>query len=497
MSIIYTGYMPKVEEILEVAHNMDSKGKTLIEKAYSFAEKAHEGQLRKSGEPYFFHVFQTAKNLADLGMSPIVIAAGFLHDVLEDTKTSEDELRKEFDDVIVSLVKGVTKLGTVKYKGIERNVENLRRFFVSMTEDLRVLVIKLADRLHNIETLEHVRPDKQRRIALETLEVYAPLANRLSMGKLKGRLEDSAFRFAYPKEYEEVSKLLVSKKDVEEKYLIEVKNELINKLEKEKIDNTHVDYRQKHKYSLWKKLNKYEMDISKIYDILALRVVVNSVADCYHVLGIIHGTWTPLPNRFKDYIATPKLNGYRSLHTTIFTGTGGIVEIQIRTYEMHKEAEYGIAAHFMYKEKDIADMDSDKLEWVRELKDLNDMNDSGDNPEKFLKEIKMDFFKDRVFVFTPKGDIIDLPEDSSIIDFAYAIHTDIGNHTQSARVNGKNVALHTKLKTNDIVEIQVNKNTNPSSKWLDYTKTSLARKHINNYLKSHSLLSKFLSFGKS
>lgn len=485
---------PKIEEILKFVPDAGAKGKALIEKAFNFAHKAHDGQLRKSGEPYFNHVFLTAKNLADLGMSPVVIAAGFLHDVLEDTKTQEEDLRKEFGDEIVSLVQGVTKLGTVKYKGIERNVENLRRFFVSMTEDIRVLVIKLADRLHNIETLEHVRLDKQKRIALETLEVYAPLANRLSMGRLKGRLEDAAFKFAFPKEYEEVRKMLIAKKDVEEKYLIEVKNELIEKLKKDKIKNTHVDYRQKHLYSLYKKLKKYDMDIGKIYDILALRVMVDTVADCYHVLGIIHGTWTPLPNRFKDYIATPKLNGYRSLHTTIFTGTGGIVEIQIRTYEMHEEAENGIAAHFAYKEH--KNMDPDQFSWIQELRNLNDITGERAKPEKYLQAIKMDFFKDRVFVFTPKGDIIDLPEDASVIDFAYAIHTDIGDHAQGAKINGKNVALHTKLHTNDIVEVQVNKNANPSSKWLDHAKTGLARKHINNYLKSHSLLSKFLSFGK-
>ncbi len=487
--------MPNIDEIFSLIPSIGAKGKAIIKKAYDFANKAHHGQLRKSGEPYFTHVFKTAKNLADLGMGPTVITAGFLHDVLEDTKTTEEELTREFNKEIVSLVQGVTKLGTVRYKGIERNVENLRRFFVSMTEDLRVLVIKLADRLHNIETLEHVRPDKQKRIALETLEVYAPLANRLSMGRLKGRLEDAAFKFAYPKEYEQVHKMLLAKKGVEEKYLIEVRDELIQKLKKDSIENTHVDYRQKHLYSLWKKLKKYDMDIGKIYDILALRVKVNTVADCYHVLGLIHGTWTPLPNRFKDYIATPKLNGYRSLHTTIFTGTGGIVEIQIRTYEMHNEAENGIAAHFAYKEG--KNIDLEQFEWVRELRDLNDINGDKNNPEKFLKDIKMDFFKDRVFVFTPKGDIIDLPEDSSVIDFAYAIHTDIGNHAQGAKINGKNVALHTKLHTNDIIEVQVNKNANPSSKWLDHTKTGLAKKHINAHLKSHSLLSKFLSFGKS
>ncbi len=491
--------IPKISEILAFIPEKEAKGKMLVERAYNFAFKAHGGQLRKSGEPYFNHVFATAKNLADLGMGPIVIAAGFLHDVLEDTEAREEELAKEFGGEIVSLIKGVTKLGTVKYKGIERNVENLRRFFVSMTEDLRVLVIKLADRLHNIETLEHVRPEKQRRIALETLEVYAPLANRLSMGRLKGRLEDGAFKFAYPKEYEEVKKLFLTKKGVEEKYLFEVRDELVKKLEKDNIQNTHVDYRQKHLYSLWKKLKKYDMDIGKVYDILALRVMVDTVTDCYHVLGIIHGIWTPLPNRFKDYIATPKINGYRSLHTSIFTGTGGIVEVQIRTYEMHQEAEYGIAAHFAYKEmKGGKNIDLKQYEWIHKLRDLNtEIDIEKEKPETYLKNIKMDFFKDRVFVFTPKGDIIDLPEDSSVIDFAYAIHTDIGNHAQSARVNGKNVALNTKLKTNDIIEIQINKNTNPSSKWLNHVKTGLARKHINNYLKSHSLLAKFLSFGKS
>ncbi len=493
--------MPDLKEIFDLIPNISLKGKMLVEKAYDFAKHAHEGQLRKSGEPYFLHVFKTAKNLADLGMGPTVITAGFLHDVLEDTKTTETELTKEFNKEIVSLVKGVTKLGTVRYKGVERNVENLRRFFVSMTEDIRVLVIKLADRLHNIETLEYVRPDKQKRIALETLEVYAPLAHRLSMGRLRGRLEDAAFKFAYPEEYENVKKLLIARKDTEEKYLQEVKEELLKKLKKDGIKNYHVDFRQKHLYSLWRKLKKHEMDIGKVYDILALRVMVDTVADCYHILGLIHGTWTPLPNRFKDYIATPKINGYRSLHTTIFTGTGGIVEIQIRTYEMHYQAEYGLAAHFAYKEKRetrASNIDLDQIEWVNKLRHLSSvLEKETEKPEAYLKSIKMDFFKDRVFVFTPKGDIIDLPEDATAIDFAYAIHTDIGNHAQAAKINGKNAALHSKLKTNDIVEIHVNKNTNPSSKWLDHAKTGLARKHINTYLKSHSLLSRFLSFGKN
>jgi GTP pyrophosphokinase len=430
-------------------------------------------------------------------MKAKTISAGLLHDVMEDTPILREELVKEFGEEIVEMVEGVTKLGKVKYKGVERNVENLRKFFISIAKDLRVLVIKLADRLHNMETLEHVEPEKQKRIALETLEIYAPLANRLSMGRLKGKLEDAAFSFAYPKEYEEVKKLLTDRKDVDEKYLIEVKDILTEKIKDAKIKNAIIDYRQKHLYSLWKKLQKYDMDISKIYDIIALRVMVNTVADCYHVLGLIHGEWTPVPNRIKDYIASPKANGYQSLHTTIFTGTGGIVEIQIRTHEMHEKAENGVAAHFIYKEKTGLDkIASKQFEWVQKLHELN-VSEHEDDPEKFLKTIKMDFFNDRVFVFTPKGDIIDLPEDSSVIDFAYAIHTDIGNHAQGSTINGKNAALNTKLKNNDIVEVQVNKNAKPSSKWLDYAKTSLAKKHVNNYLKSHSLLSKFLSFGKN
>ncbi len=487
--------MPSINEIISIIGKLKKEDQDLIQKAFDFAKKAHSGQKRKSGEPYFNHVFATAKNLAELGMDATVISAGFLHDTLEDTEATEEELRKEFGDEIVELVNGVTKLGTVKYKGVERNVENLRRFFVSMADDLRVLVIKLADRLHNIETLSHVRPDKQKRIAMETLELYAPLANRLSMGKLKGRLEDAAFRYAYPKEYEEVKKLLSEKKDASKKYLYEVKNALEKKLTESKIENSKVDYRSKHLYSLWKKLQKHDMDIDKVYDIIAIRLLVNSIEDCYHVLGIIHGNWKPLPGRIKDYIANPKPNGYRSLHTTIFTGTGGIVEIQIRTYEMHDEAENGLAAHFSYKEI-INSTDSEskkKYEWVYQLKELKNLNE---NPETFLKTIKMDFFKDRVFVFTPKGDVIDLPEDSSAIDFAYAIHSDVGDHAQRAKVNGKIAQLSVKLKNMDIVFVETNKNANPSSKWLTYAKTAVAKKHINAYLKENSLLSKFLSFGK-
>jgi GTP diphosphokinase / guanosine-3',5'-bis(diphosphate) 3'-diphosphatase len=486
--------IPSLNDIISLVPNIKVREKALISKAYSFAEKAHAGQLRKSGDSYFLHAASTARNLAELDMGPVVIAAGLLHDVLEDAGVTEEELKNEFGLEILNLVEGVSKLGKVRYKGIERNVENLRKFFISVAKDIRVLIIKLADRLHNIETLEYVRPDKQKRIALETLEIYAPLANRLSMGKLKGRLEDAAFKYAYPKEYDLVEKLLIEKKDANIQHLIEVKNKIEEKIADSKIKNFSIDYRQKHLYSLWKKLQKYNMDIDKIYDIIALRVMVRNVTDCYHILGLIHGEWIPVPNRIKDYIASPKANGYQSLHTTIFTGAGGIVEIQIRTHEMHEKAENGMAAHFIYKEKD-EERKEKQLQWINQLSDLNQEDEK--NPVKFLKSIKMDFFKDRVFVFTPQGDIIDLPEESSVIDFAYAIHTDIGNHVQGAKINGKNSTLGTKLNTNDIVEIQTSKNSHPSSKWLSYAKTSLAKRHINNYLKSNSLLSKFLSFGKS
>jgi GTP diphosphokinase / guanosine-3',5'-bis(diphosphate) 3'-diphosphatase len=485
----------RLADIEALATDTNKEGRILIEKAYDTASKYHHGQFRKSGEPYFSHVYATAKNLADLGMSAEVIAAGLLHDILEDTEMPEEELEREFGADILKLVKGVTKLGTIKYKGVERNVENLRKFFVSMAEDLRILVIKLADRLHNIETLEHVDPSKQKRIALETLEVYAPLANRLSMGLLKNKLQDGAFKYAYPKEYQEVSKLLAERKDTKEKYLMEIKDALEAILKKEKIKAT-IDYRQKHIYSLWKKLQKYDMDMGKIYDIIAMRVKVETVTDCYHVLGLIHGAWTPVPGRIKDYIATPKKNGYRSLHTTVFTGTGGIVEIQIRTHQMDRDAENGFAAHFSYKETGIKEAPK-QYDWVDQLRSLQHLHKEIDNPDQFVSTVKMDFFKDHVFVFTPKGDIIDLPEDSSVIDFAYAIHTDIGNHAQGAKINGKNSSLHTKLKNNDIVEVQVNKKILPSAKWLLSAKTSLARKQINAHLKEHSLLSKFLSFGQN
>lgn len=492
--------MPHSNDITSLLADVNKKDKELIEKAYLFAERAHEGQKRNSGEPYFNHVFETAKILASIGMDTKTIVAGLLHDVLEDTKTTEEELKKEFGEEIVILVNGVTKLGKMKYTGTERHVESLRKFFMAMANDLRILIIKLADRLHNIRTLQYVKPEKQKRIALETIEIHARLADRIGMHKLKGELEDAAFPYVYPKEYAEVEKLLEKNRESNADELARVSGEIEKELKNQGVKIIEISTRAKHKYSLWKKVKRYNMEIEKVYDIVALRVIVKDIEECYRVLGIVHGLFQPVPGRIKDYIATPKRNGYRSLHTTVFTGNGGIVEIQIRTPEMHAEAAYGIAAHFIYKEmgkghngQSNGDHMDKNLEWIDQLKELHKIVDK---PSKFLESLKMDLFQDRIFVFTPKGDVVDLPKDSSPIDFAYAIHSDIGNHAQSANINHKMSPLSTKLKNNDIVEIVVNKKANPSSKWLDYAKTTMAKKHINAYLKDNSLLSKFRSFAK-
>ncbi|MFA6301430.1 MAG: RelA/SpoT family protein [Candidatus Paceibacterota bacterium] len=490
--------MANVNEIFNLIGNgVNDKEKELINKAYEFAKNAHENQKRASGDPYFLHVFETAKTLAQFGMDTQTIAAGLLHDVLEDTKATEEEIKNKFGDDILFLIKGVTKLGTLKYQGHERHVESLRKFFIAMANDLRVVIIKFADRLHNLNTLEFLpNEEKKKRIAIESIEVYAPLANRLGMGKLKGDIEDAAFPFAYPKEYMQIEEIIKEKKDLYKKYLTEVSGELRKELNKNKIKFEEIDYRIKHKYSLYKKLLKYDMDIEKIYDVVALRIVVDTVEECYRVLGIVHSIWNPLPGRIKDYIAVPKPNGYQSIHTTIFTGLGGIAEIQIRTKEMHAEAAYGIAAHFAYKEHGSKKVkqDKNKFKWVEELKELNY---SPGDPRKFIDHLKMDFFSDRIFIFTPKGDVIDLPENSTPIDFAYSVHSDVGNHVSAAKINSKMLPIYSKLKNGDIVEIITKKDAKPSGKWLEYAKTTAAKKHIKSFIEKNSLLTKFKSFGRS
>ncbi len=456
-----------------------------IQRAYEFAEHAHVGQFRANNEPYVIHVAHSALHVAEFGMDATTVIAALLHDTIEDTPVTENQLREEFGDDIVFLVNGVTKLGTLKYRGEERHVESLRKFLVASAKDVRVIVIKLADRLHNLETLHGLkdRPDKQKRIARESIEIYAPLADRLGMGKLKGQLEDLAFPYAYPKECAIAEELFKQKKKVTEKYTEKVYRSLHKEVVKFNIKIIKSDYRIKHKYSLYKKLVKRDMDIEKIYDLVALRVIVPTIEDCYKLLGMIHSMWRPLPGRIKDYIANPKPNGYRSLHTTIFTGDGGIAEIQIRTLEMHENAEYGIAAHFAYKEGMQV---TPTTTWIKELSGT----DENSRSEYFLKQLKKDYFSDRIFAFTPKGEVIDLPEESSAVDFAYAVHSHIGNHATGAVINGKHSPMKTKLQNGDIVQIITRNDANPSSKWLDFAQSTLARKHIQRYLREHSLMSR-------
>ncbi len=459
--------------------------KALIQKAYDFAKTKHEGQKRASGEPYFVHAFAVGKNIADLGMDTKTIVAGLIHDTLEDTETTKEEIEKAFGKDILFLVEGVTKLGKLKYRGRERHIESLRKFFMAVAEDVRVLIVKLADRLHNISTLQYVNENKRTRIALETIEIYAPLAGRLGMGKLKSELEDYAFPFAYPDDYARVSDLLKEKTHVTQKYLEEVYTDLESELASLGLKNIEIQYRVKHAYSLYRKLKKYDMDIEKVYDFVALRVIVATVEECYRVLGVVHSIWKPLPGRIKDYIALPKPNGYQSLHTTVITPGGGIAEIQIRTPEMNEEAEYGIASHFSYKEN-INTKKGDKLpkkfQWITELHELQKIIGE---PEEFLEHLKMDFFKDRIFILTPKGDVVDLPEESTPIDFAYAIHSDIGDHMFGAKVNGKMVSLDSRLANGSVVEILTREAAKPVSKWLDYAKTTLAKRHIRQYLQKN------------
>lgn len=462
--------MLDIREITSLLRNPDEKDMALLQKAYDFAQKAHEGSMRKNGDPYFFHVFGTAKNLAELGMSTTTIVAGLLHDSIEDTKVTSEEIEKEFGKEILFLVEGVTKLGKIRYQGGERYSESLRKLFIAMSHDIRVLIIKLCDRLHNMETLSAIPKEKQLRIAKETLEIYAPIAYRLGIKNLQRKLEDLAFAYVYPKEYEEIKKILKKKKNEVEKQLDKFQRSIRVELVKNNLTDFRIDYRVKSLYSLYKKLQKYKWDVESVYDISAVRIIVKEVSDCYKILGIIHGIWRPLPNRIKDFIASPKHNGYKSIHTTIFTGDGGIIEVQIRTEKMHEEAEYGVASHVIYKE-------GRDLKWVKELVEYQ--KEAGD---EFIENIKTDFFEERIFVFTPKGDVLDLPKGSTVIDFAYSIHTDIGGHLSGAKVNGKFVAITTELLNGDRVEVETKKSAKPNRKWLENCKTTIARRKIQQSL---------------
>jgi GTP diphosphokinase / guanosine-3',5'-bis(diphosphate) 3'-diphosphatase len=500
----YNQNMSQLDDLIaHIKYPSEEKIK-LITRAFKYAERVHKGQTRYSGEPYFNHLVETAKILAELGMGRRSISAGLLHDTLEDAGISSAELKKEFGKEITFLVEGVTKLGTIRYQGQERHVESLRKFFVAMSKDLRVLVIKLADRLHNMRTLEHVPQEKRMRIALETMEIYVPLAYRLGIRKIKRELEDLSFKYINPEEYSKTQLAVSERIKAQEKESEKFRRSLLKSLAKSGITHVVADHRVKSIYSIYKKTQFKKIDISKVYDINALRVHVDSIDDCYRVLGVIHSLWRPLPGRIKDYIAFPKPNGYQSLHTTVFSGDGSILEIQIRTHEMHENAEFGIASHIAYKERKSTVKDP-QYSWFKQffppppknpvyknverphviptwIKRLVDIQSYVSMPTEFYENLKSDFFQHRMFIFNPSGEVIDLPVDSTPIDFAYEMAIELGHHLSGSKVNGKLVPIDTPLKNGDLVEIITKKTSKPNIKWLESCKTSLAKKHIREAL---------------
>lgn len=511
--------MTDVKEIIELIDSPTKSEIEFITKAYEFAKEKHGDQKRYSGDLYFTHPFEVAKYIAKIGMAPNMIAAALLHDTVEDLDVPPETIEEEFNKDVSLLVEGVTKLGKVRYRGMKRHTESLRKLFAATSEDVRVMIIKLLDRLHNARTLEHVPEAKRERIALETIEIYAQIADRLGMGVVKRELEDAVFPFAYPEDYEDIREKFKEAGGEDLKKLDKIHKSIKKKLAEYGIKNFTTSTRVKGLYSFYKKLGRKGGDVNRIRDVWALRIVLPTVADCYTVMGVIHAEWKPMPGRIKDYIAFPKPNGYQSIHTTIHTGDGGMLEVQIRTKPMHKEAQYGIASHIGYKEtahknNNKKTQSSSGMDWIKQfiphilLPSTNKNNDDGkqptftktgtpewikhmaenkrkENPDEYIENIKTDFFSHRMFVFTPKGDVIDLPIESTAIDFAYAIHSHIGHHISGVKINGKMSSLDSVLHNGDIIEIITSKQARPTRKWIDYAKTNMAKRFIRTYL-AHS-----------
>lgn len=483
------------EQLIKESSYLKEREIAEISRAIAFASYAHRRQKRSSGKEFLVHPLGVALFLATQKLDKTTLVAAILHDVIEDTKFSYENIKKEFGKEVGELVDGVTKLSEIetrvswlpiprtkkiKLSQKESQAESLRKTLLAMSKDIRVVLIKLADRLDNMKTLASLNDkDKEKAIATETLEIYAPLAYRLGMGELKGTLEDLAFPYVYPKEYDELQSFAIPAIKKREKYLRRVEKILRKKLSKEGI-KAEINTRAKHWYSLYKKLEKYDHDLERIYDLVALRIIVKDTETCYQVLGLIHRFWRPLVGRIKDYIAIPKPNGYQSIHTTVFALKGEIVEIQIRTPEMHKKAEDGIAAHWHYSEnKKSVKLPREQLAWIKEIAEIQQKIK---NPEEFKEDLRKEFFKDRIFVFTPKGDIKELPQGATPLDFAYTIHSEIGDHCQGVKIDGKLVAFSTELQNGDVVEIMVSKKTTPKLEWLDLTKTSNAKEKIRHFL---------------
>ena len=474
--------MIRFEDLLEKVrgYNPDADLE-LLRRAYVFSAFEHKGQVRHSGEPYMVHPLEVADFLADMRLDVVAVAAGLLHDVVEDTLTTIDRIEELFGAEVAHVVEGVTKISTIPFSSSEeRQAENFRKMLLAMVDDIRVIIVKLADRLHNMRTLHHLPEDRRIKIAQETLDIYAPIANRLGMSLVKNELEELCFRYLEPKAYESLRSRVAARRRVSESHIDELKATIAAKLDEAQVAYTHIDGRIKRLYSIWQKLNKQKIDLEQVYDFIALRILTKSVKDCYAALGIIHNTWSPVPGRIKDFIAMPRPNGYQSLHTSVISERGAPFEVQIRTEEMHAQAEEGIAAHWKYKEGRVGDQRDERyfqwmrqlLEWQQEVRD----------PQEFINNLKIDLYPEEVYIFTPKGEVKSLPKGATPLDFAYAIHTDVGHRCVGARVNGKMVPLRTRLKNGDIVEIVTQASHTPSRDWLNFVVTSRARQKIRHFV---------------